>query len=322
MPAQPATGPRIGVSACLHGCPVRYDGRALEATGVLAREVAGVTFTPVCPECMAGLGVPRPPVRLTAPGEEVLAGRGRVVEEGGRGVTEAVLAGARACAEALDRAGAEAVVLKEGSPSCGLELAGIGSGGRRGAGVFGALMMASGRFLLSERALEDPLLWWDARGRLFAWSWLRRRDIRGSAELRDAWRTVECVLSRLDRRAADAIDRELAALPARPPVARLDGLRARALDALRTPPTRSRARRAMREAYARHARAGLLDAADPLAEPVRPPTDRETVARMAEDLLRLERISLEGDLLFGTSPAMRRAAARVRAREADRRDPT
>lgn len=63
-----------GVSACLARCPVRYNGKGFDALAVLGRERTAFTFTPVCPECMAGLGVPRPSVHLTGSGAEVLAG--------------------------------------------------------------------------------------------------------------------------------------------------------------------------------------------------------------------------------------------------------
>ncbi len=54
--------PRVLVSRCLLGEPVRYDG-----TDRLAPELVALAdcldFLPVCPEAEAGLGVPRPPVQ-------------------------------------------------------------------------------------------------------------------------------------------------------------------------------------------------------------------------------------------------------------------
>ena len=55
---------RIGISSCLLGEAVRYDGghqRDAYLTGVLGRHV---TWVPVCPEMEVGLGVPREPIRL------------------------------------------------------------------------------------------------------------------------------------------------------------------------------------------------------------------------------------------------------------------
>ncbi|MEW8562021.1 MAG: DUF523 domain-containing protein, partial [Candidatus Thiodiazotropha sp.] len=56
--------PIIGVSACLLGHNVRYDGghkRDSFIAEILGREVE---FLPVCPEAAIGLGVPRPMIHL------------------------------------------------------------------------------------------------------------------------------------------------------------------------------------------------------------------------------------------------------------------
>ncbi len=55
---------RIGVSACLLGEKVRYDGN--HALDPFIRDTLGrfVEFVPVCPEVETGLGVPREPVHL------------------------------------------------------------------------------------------------------------------------------------------------------------------------------------------------------------------------------------------------------------------
>lgn len=55
---------RIGISQCLLGDPVRYDGghkRDALLADTLSRQIEWV---PVCPEVEAGLGVPREPMRL------------------------------------------------------------------------------------------------------------------------------------------------------------------------------------------------------------------------------------------------------------------
>jgi uncharacterized protein YbbK (DUF523 family) len=63
--------PRLGVSACLLGQNVRYDGghrRDAFLYQVLSRFVQWV---PVCPEIEAGMGVPRESVRLIGPGQSL-----------------------------------------------------------------------------------------------------------------------------------------------------------------------------------------------------------------------------------------------------------
>ena len=79
--------PRIGVSACMFDCPVRYNAKRFDALAALGRERADFVFTPVCPECMAGLGVPREPIHLTGSGADVLAGHAKVLDRHGRDVT-------------------------------------------------------------------------------------------------------------------------------------------------------------------------------------------------------------------------------------------
>lgn len=55
--------PRVGVSACLLGQPVRYDGRNKNCKdlSLLADECE---LVPVCPEVGMGLPVPRPPIEV------------------------------------------------------------------------------------------------------------------------------------------------------------------------------------------------------------------------------------------------------------------
>lgn len=57
------TRPRIVVSWCLGFAPCRYDGSVIPDPVVSALE-PHAEFLPVCPEVEAGMGVPRPPVRL------------------------------------------------------------------------------------------------------------------------------------------------------------------------------------------------------------------------------------------------------------------
>ena len=62
---------RVGISACLLGQKVRYDGghkRADFCTEVLSHYFQ---FVPLCPEVAIGLGVPRPTIRLVQQGSEI-----------------------------------------------------------------------------------------------------------------------------------------------------------------------------------------------------------------------------------------------------------
>lgn len=107
---------RVGISQCLLGDRVRYDGghrRDALLTDVLGRSVEWV---PVCPEVEAGLGVPREPMRL-----EGTAASPRLVAIATR--TDHTEMMQRFCErrlrelEALNLSG---FVLKARSPSCGI----------------------------------------------------------------------------------------------------------------------------------------------------------------------------------------------------------
>lgn len=147
---------RIGVSACLLGEAVRYDGTdKRDATvAALAREFE---LVPVCPEMGIGLGVPRPPVQLEG---DPTAPRAVGVSLRDIDVTDALLEfGARSARELGGLCG---FVFKSRSPSCGvnstpIHLAGGGihPGGR---GLFARAFMAALPCLPVEEndGLADP----------------------------------------------------------------------------------------------------------------------------------------------------------------------
>ena len=112
----PALPIRIGVSSCLLGEAVRYDGghqRDDYLTSVLGRHV---TWVPVCPEMEVGLGVPREPIRLVGD-----AAAPRLLGVGsGADHTARMNDFARRRVGELARRGLSGYVLKRGSPSCGL----------------------------------------------------------------------------------------------------------------------------------------------------------------------------------------------------------
>lgn len=56
--------PKVGLSACLSGQPVRYDGRDKYAPVCMEILARYVDFVPLCPEVAIGLGVPRPTIDL------------------------------------------------------------------------------------------------------------------------------------------------------------------------------------------------------------------------------------------------------------------
>jgi uncharacterized protein YbbK (DUF523 family) len=136
-------GEVVAVSACLAGVACRFDGRDRRSDLPAA---VGRRLLPVCPEVLAGLGVPRPPLRFDA--------AGRIVAEDGTDVTAAMTRGAERAAALVRAAGASLALLKERSPSCGLRQVHGPDGVQPGAGVFAAKLVAAGLDCVTEEELE------------------------------------------------------------------------------------------------------------------------------------------------------------------------
>lgn len=99
----------ILVSACLLGCPCRYDGAAKADPRVLAL-MERHTLIPVCPEQLGGLPTPRLPSERRD---------GGVFDRGGKNVTPQYRQGAEEVLRLARLYGCTHAVLKERSPSCG-----------------------------------------------------------------------------------------------------------------------------------------------------------------------------------------------------------
>ncbi|MEO6193792.1 MAG: DUF523 and DUF1722 domain-containing protein [Thermoanaerobaculia bacterium] len=133
---------RIGISACLLGQEVRYNGghkRDAFLTDTFGRYVEWVA---VCPEVELGMGTPRPPIRLERMGEEVRL----VMPSTGEDYTEPMRAWSRRRAEALAGMELDGYVLKKDSPSCGMERVkvypGTGIPSKDGRGLFAEALIA------------------------------------------------------------------------------------------------------------------------------------------------------------------------------------
>lgn len=162
---------RLGVSACLLGHEVRYDGQHKRCGFVV--DVLGpfVEWVPVCPELEVGMGVPREPVRLVGP-----SGDPRMIaERSGRDHTEAMQRFAEARVRELERLDLCGWVTKKDSPSCGMERVRVhpakgGAPRRDGIGLFARVLMERMPLLPVEEEgrLEDPALRESFLERVFA----------------------------------------------------------------------------------------------------------------------------------------------------------
>jgi uncharacterized protein YbgA (DUF1722 family)/uncharacterized protein YbbK (DUF523 family) len=98
--------PRVGVSSCLLGAEVRFNGGHKRYRFLTDELAPYVDWVPYCPEVEIGLGTPREPIRLTA--------AGRLVNRGGTMDHTAAMTALPMPAE-LD-----GYVFKAKSPSCGI----------------------------------------------------------------------------------------------------------------------------------------------------------------------------------------------------------
>jgi uncharacterized protein YbbK (DUF523 family) len=62
---------KVGVSACLLGRKVRYDGQHKRDDWLVDVLGAHVEWVPVCPEVELGLGTPRPPIHIEERGRRL-----------------------------------------------------------------------------------------------------------------------------------------------------------------------------------------------------------------------------------------------------------
>ena len=151
--------PRIGISSCLLGQQVRFDGGHKKSGFITGTLAEFFDFVPVCPEVGIGMTVPREPIRLV----------GRVERPRAVGVRDAALD----VTEALERfaverstglEGISGYILKKDSPSCGMERVKVyaekGGAERKGAGVYARVLMERMPLLPMEEEgrLNDPVL--------------------------------------------------------------------------------------------------------------------------------------------------------------------
>lgn len=142
---------RIGISSCLLGDEVRFDGGHKRDTALLQALEPFVEWVRVCPEVELGLGVPREPVNLVSAGAEtrMIGVRTRIDHTG------AMREYARRRVAELVRADLSGYVLKAKSPSCGLHGVSIFDEGGAVAGTGMGLFAAALRAGLPELPLAD-----------------------------------------------------------------------------------------------------------------------------------------------------------------------
>ena len=169
---------RIGISSCLLGEIVRYDGGHKRDPYLVETLGRLVEWVPVCPEVEAGLGTPREPIRLVR--DSGRTGGVRLVSRSGARLTGRMERYARGRLRSLAKADLSGYILKKDSPSCGMERVKVWNGDgqaaeRNGRGIFAAELVRQYPNLPVEEEgrLHDPVLRENFFERVFAYRRLR-----------------------------------------------------------------------------------------------------------------------------------------------------
>ncbi|CAI8841293.1 YbgA family protein [Kosakonia quasisacchari] len=165
------TQPIIGISGCLTGSAVRFDGGHKRVGFVMDELAQWVTFKPVCPEMSIGLPVPRPALRLVQSSDSALSMRFSHAPH--EDVTQKMVDFTQAYLPQVSALSGFIVCAK--SPSCGMERVRLydekGNRGRKeGVGLFTGALLEHFPWLPVEEdgRLHDPLLRENFVERVFA----------------------------------------------------------------------------------------------------------------------------------------------------------
>jgi uncharacterized protein YbbK (DUF523 family) len=163
--------PRLGISACLLGQKVRFDGGHKQDAFLCETFGRFVEWIPVCPEIEVGMGVPRETVRLVG----ALSDPKMIAERSGRDWTVAMKRFAAIRTNELADLRLSGYVFKKNSPNCGIERVRVYDSksmpARRGRGLFAAAVMTRPTLLPVEEEgrLNDPALRENFIERVFAY---------------------------------------------------------------------------------------------------------------------------------------------------------
>ncbi|MGH1460945.1 MAG: YbgA family protein [Neptuniibacter sp.] len=161
----------VGISSCLLGHEVRYDGGHKRSKYCLNILSDCFEFVPFCPEVSIGLTVPREPIRLVGRSDSP---RVVGVKNPELDVTDKLTAYADSVSESHKEL--SGYILMKGSPSCGMERVKVyhenGMPNEAGSGVYAAQIMRNNPALPveEEARLNDPVLRENFITRVFVYS--------------------------------------------------------------------------------------------------------------------------------------------------------
>ncbi len=153
----------VGISSCLLGQPVRYDG-GHKRNSLLVDELGTYfEYLPFCPEMAIGLGTPRSPIHLTGlPSQPGAVVKAVGIQFDRFDVTEKLIDYARSVVQTGPRI--SGYVFKADSPSCGMEGVTVydekGSPNGASSGIYARIVMRAWPSMPveEESRLNDPAI--------------------------------------------------------------------------------------------------------------------------------------------------------------------
>ena len=173
---QQSTPIRIGISSCLLGEKVRFNGGHAKDSFLVDTFGCFVEWVPVCPEVEIGLGTPRETLRLVRMDNGIRL----IMPKPGVDHTNSMRAYAERRVNELTREDLSGYILKKDSPTCGMERVKVYDSNKvpskSGRGVFAEVLLEASPLLPVEEEgrLNDPRLWENFVERIFAYHRLRR----------------------------------------------------------------------------------------------------------------------------------------------------
>lgn len=166
----------VGISSCLLGQEVRYNGGHKRSRYCLEVLAECFRLEPFCPEVHIGLGIPREPIRLVGEAGELPQARGTIDQQ--MDVTDKLEASVDAML--IQQPHLRGYILMKGSPSCGMERVKVyhpnGMPNGSDSGIFARTLMkkAPGLPVEEEARLNDAILRENFIARVFALDdWMR-----------------------------------------------------------------------------------------------------------------------------------------------------
>ncbi len=167
---------KLGISSCLLGNKVRYDGQHKYDSWLVEELGPYVEYVPVCPEVECGLPVPREAMRLVGNAEHPKL----ITIQSGKDITPQMNSWCEGRIKELAKHNLCGFVFKAKSPSSGMERVKVypekgGAAAKTGIGIFARAFMQAFPLLPVEEEgrLHDPILRENFIERIFIWHrWL------------------------------------------------------------------------------------------------------------------------------------------------------